>query len=351
MANHVQERRCGRVIKKRETEMDILRLLALLGVIFTHASGAVTGSAVTGNIMTFLTAAVTWHVPVFVMISGRFFLDPDRQMPALKIRKATGRLISAFAFWNVIYQGYYILTGAYTGLNGNGILSQAMIGPYHFWYLFMLLCLYAIVPFLRRIVREKKLMEYFIVLFLIFECLNTYGPDLPLVGATVSRLVTMTDFHFALGYSGYYILGYYLKRYPLSGKKEIGLYVLGALMLLFTGCATVWKAAQGAPGKEWFSKYLMPNVAVEAAAVYTFFVNRVSRMRFGERFTKIVSGLAACSFGTYLVHALVLAAFPLPGLRINPILFVLLSVLWTYLISTAIAALVRRIPYIGKRIT
>lgn len=51
-------------MKKRETELDILRLLALWGVIFTHACDVETVSAVTGNVMTFLIATITWHVPV-----------------------------------------------------------------------------------------------------------------------------------------------------------------------------------------------------------------------------------------------------------------------------------------------
>lgn len=341
-------------MKKRETELDILRLLALLGVIFTHACDIEIESAVTKNIMTFLIATVTWHVPVFVMISGRFFLDPKRELPAAKLKKATGHLVIAFLFWNVFYQLYYIMTGDYSGLNWKGILSQSLLGPYHFWYLFMLVCLYAVTPFLRKIAEDRKLMEYFIALFLIFEFLTMYGPGLPLVGATLSLIVTKTNFHFALGYSGYYILGYYLRRYPLSGKKEFGLYAAGAVTLLFTGLATVWKTNQGAEGEEWFSKYLMPNVVIEAAALYTFFANRVSRIQFGEKASAIISKLAEYSFGAYLVHALVLAfseVIPWNDIPVNPIAVVALRVLFVFAVSTLATVLIRKIPVIGKKIT
>ena len=341
-------------MKKRETELDILRLLATLGVIFTHACGIETESAVTRNIMIFLVATVTWHVPVFVMISGRFFLDPDREFSTAKLKKAIGRLVVAFVFWNVIYQAYYILTDTYSNLNWKGILSQSLLGPYHFWYLFMLVCLYAVTPFLRKLAEDRKLMEYFIVLFLIFEFLTMYGPSLPLVGATVSQIVTKTNFHFALGYSGYYVLGYYLRRYPLSGKKELGLYILGIAMLLFTGFATMWKTLQGADGKEWFSKYLMPNVIIEAAALYTFFANRVSRIRFREKVSALISRLAEYSFGAYLVHALVLAfseLIPWNDIPCNPIMVVAMRVIFVFAVSTLATALIRKIPAIGKKIT
>lgn len=341
-------------MKKRETELDILRLLATLGVIFTHACGTETESAATRNIMTFLIATVTWHVPVFVMISGRFFLDPSREFSTAKLKKAIVRLVVAFVFWNVIYQAYYILTDTYSNLNWKGILSQSLLGPYHFWYLFMLVCLYAVTPFLRKIAEDRKLMEYFIVLFLIFEFLTMYGPDLPLVGATVSQIVTKTNFHFALGFSGYYVLGYYLRRYPLSGKKELGLYILGIVMLLFTGLATVWKANQGAEGEEWFSKYLMPNVVIEAAALYTFFANRINRVRFCEKASALISRLAEYSFGAYLVHALVLAFSEVifwNDIPCNPIVVVAIRVIFVFVISTVATVLIRKIPYIGKKIT
>lgn len=341
-------------MKKRETELDILRLMAMLGVIFTHACGIETDSVVTRNMMTFLIATVTWHVPVFVMISGRFFLDPDREITAAKLKKSIARLVIAFVFWNVIYQAYYILTDTYSNLNWKGILSQSMLGPYHFWYLFMLVCLYMVTPFLRKIAEDKRLMEYFIVLFLVFEFLTMYGPDLPLVGATVSQIVDKTNFHFALGFSGYYILGYDLHRYPLSGKKEIGLYALGIAMLLFTGLATVWKTLRGAEGEEWFSKYLMPNVVIEAAALYTFFINRISRIRFSEKASAVISKLAEYSFGAYLVHALVLAFSEVihwNDVPLNPILVVTLRVVFVFAVSTAATALIRKIPLIGKKIT
>lgn len=333
---------------KRETALDLLRLLALLGVIFTHAGGITTDSTRTKYILAFLMAAVTWHVPVFVMISGRFFLDPSREVTAVKLRKAIIRLVIAFLFWNVVYQIYNILSGFYVGLNWKGILSEAMQGPYHLWFLFMMACLYAITPFLRKIAEDRNLTEYFIVLFLIFEFLTMYGPSLPLIGATVELLMNKTQFHFALGFSGYYLLGYYLHRYPLTGKKEMGLYLLGIAMFLFTGFATVWNVCRGVEGNEWFSKYLMPNVAIEAAALYTFFVNRISRIPFSERCTGWISRLAEYSFGMYLVHALII---PLSGMLLWNRIPLVIHILFIFISSAVVTALIRKIPRIGKKIT
>lgn len=344
----------GERMQKRETELDILRLMALLGVVFTHGCGIEIHSNISRCVMTFLIATVTWHVPAFVMISGRFFLDPQREISGKKLLQAIGHLALSFAFWNLLYQIYFVATNVYTGLNWKGILSQGLQGVYHFWYLFMLVCLYAVTPFLRKIAENKKLSEYFLVLFFAFSFLNGYGHRLPLIGATVEQIVVKTNFHFAVGYSGYYILGWYLRRWPLSGKKETGLYLAGILMLLLTGGATVWKTLRGAPGEEWFSKYLLPNVILEAAAIYTFFVNRVSRLKIPEKVASFVSETAKCSFGAYLIHAFVLELAGIvswEAVAVNPVLVVWIRVVLVFAVSLGLSALIRKIPVVGRKIT
>ena len=337
-------------MKKRETEYDLLRLAALMGVIFTHASGVATSTAFGSSVMAFLTSTVTWHVPVFVMISGRFFLDPERAYPPKKLLRSITHIVTAFLFWNAIYQVYYILSGAYSGLNWKGILFQGLLGAYHLWFLFMLVGLYAIVPFLRKIVTDRQLTEYFLLLFLVFQGITIYGPALPVIGDLVTGIMGKFQFSFAMGFSGYFVLGYYLYRWPVTGKREIALYLAGILCFCFTGFGTVLLTLNNTPGEEWLCKYLMPNVVVEAAALFTFFTSRIKRFRFSEGFRKLISKAAQCSFGAYLIHALVLdlteQVLPFSGLP-----GVVAHVLLVLTLSLGITALIRRIPLVGKQIT
>ena len=71
---------------KRQTELDILRLLATLAVIVMHAGGnEYLSSSLNPRRHSMLVAAIVWCVPVFFMISGRFFLDPQRNITIKKI--------------------------------------------------------------------------------------------------------------------------------------------------------------------------------------------------------------------------------------------------------------------------
>lgn len=345
-------------MKKRETELDILRLIAMLAVILVHVCGGqVKTLPVTDfnwKTMVFLRGIVTWEVPVYIMISGRFFLDPEREITGKKLLKAIWRLLVAFIVWDVIYQVYYIGTGTYAGLNWKGILAEAFIGPYHFWYLHMLILMYAITPFLRKIAQDKRLMEYFIVLFLVFQFLTEYGFGLPVVGPILSDWFSKVKFHFPLGYTGYFILGYYLYRYRFTQKYEFSLYAVGLIVLILTGFANLQKSIVTGYEDTWYTQYMKPNVIIEAMAVYTFGVKRLSCIQFSEKFRNGITYLSDHSFGVYLIHALVidlLAHIGLTPTLLPAIIMVPICVVVVYFCSHLVIALLRKVPYLGKRIT
>ncbi len=345
-------------MKKREIEIDILRVLAMLCVIWVHVGGMKTGSLPTSDTncqwLIFLKSIVTWQVPVYVMISGRFFLDPERQMSFSKIFKAIKRLVIAFIVWNVVYQIYYILTDAYVGQNWKGILSQSLIGPYHFWYLYMIVGLYLITPFLRKITEEKRLSEYFIVLFFMFMLLTKYCVKLPFVGPTLDSMLNSMDMNFVLGYSGYYVLGYYLRRYPLSDKIELMLYICGSVLLLSGAASNTICSIRENAYTERFTGYTNPNTIIVAVAIYTLFTKRIGKVQFSEKIKHLISILSEHSFGVYLVHALILSAFAAIGLEptiLHPLLAMPLITVLAFMITVVIVMIVRKTPKLGKAIT
>ena len=331
-------------IKRRETELDILRLMATLAVVLTHVCGGPIKTLsildTDWQILNCFRSAITWDVPVFVMISGGIFLNPQKEIP-LKVLygKYIKRLVIAFAFWSAIFQVYYTAYGLYTNslaLNWKGILSEFLIGPYPFWYLFMFAGVYATVPFLKKITADKKMTEYFLLLFFLFQIMSCYGQALPLVGSIISSILNNIDFTFAIGFVGYFVLGYYLKAYDISRKIEYTLYALGIILVPLCCYITTKQSITNMDYTETFSKYLMPNIIIESAAIYTFFVKRASKINFSEKTVKIFSKLTEYGFGVYLVHALVNELVGLTGwtaVTISPFVSVPLLTIVVYGIS------------------
>ena len=348
-------------IKRRETELDILRFFATLSVIIIHICGGISkilpSKSFDSIVITSLFSMITWCIPIFVMISGGLFLNPEKEFRIKTIfTKYIKRFIIAFLFWSVIYQIYYYVStvsaGGYT-LNWKGIVYETITGPYHMWYIYMLAGIYLTIPVLRKITENKAITEYFIVAFLIFSILQNYGITLPFVGSVISVVMDKICLPIGLTYIGYFILGFYIKNYTISHKIEYSLYALGILMLV-TNCLVLDIYAIKDIDGMWSVEYLMPNIIIESAALYTFFVKRVSKIKFSEKTVKVFSKLTEYGFGVYLVHALINELIGLTGwsaVTISPFVSVPLLTIIVYAISLLVTVLIRKIPFVGKNIT
>ena len=148
---------------KRQKEMDLLRLAAFLCVVALHiCSGVQEAAALLSPIwLTAQLLRVTWAVPVFVMVSGSFFLQADRALTWKQLwGKYILRLGTAFALWSVVYQLYYLSRGSVDGWKS--LCAGLVDGAYHMWYLWMLAGLYAAVPVLRRRTASTRARTSFI---------------------------------------------------------------------------------------------------------------------------------------------------------------------------------------------
>ena len=101
--------------KRRETELDILRFLAMLSVIVIHVCAGpmkvLSSKSFDFIVINSLFSMVTWCIPIFVMISGGLFLNPKKEITTNKIfSKYIKRFVIAFIFWTTIYQIYYYVS-------------------------------------------------------------------------------------------------------------------------------------------------------------------------------------------------------------------------------------------------
>lgn len=348
-------------IKKRETELDILRFLAMLSVIVMHVCGGIMKEIPSKSfnfiVMNSLITMITWCIPIFVMISGGLFLNPKREITTKKLfSKYIKRFVVAFLFWAIIYQIYYYVSAKVTGgdvLNWKGIICETIVGPYHMWYLYMLTGVYITIPILRKITESKAITEYFIFVFLIFSFLQNYGVNMPVIGNVISAIMDKTYLPIGVMYIGYFILGFYIKNFNISRKVEYALYILAVLLLIINCIVFAIYVLKDVDGI-WSVKYLMPNIIIEASAIYTFFVKRVSKIKFSERTVKIFSKLTEYGFGVYLVHALINELVGLTGwtaVTISPFVSIPLLTIVVYSVSLLVTVAIRKIPFIGKNIT
>ena len=350
--------------KKRIEYLDLLRILATFAVILLHVAAsnwqAVPLDSYAWKIFNLADSFVRWSVPIFVMISGALFLDPDRTVHIRSLfKKNILRMVIAYLFWSAVY--------AAGGLLGGGSLKGAVLafvqGHYHLWFLLMIILLYAMVPLLRRITASRRATEYFLVLSIgvtyllpgIFHLLGCLR--LPHTTDLLASMKTAFDFFRAsmgFGYLPYFVLGHYLAKYEIGSLWRKIFYLLGLWGMIGTMLLTDWYSNVQGVAYQGFYSYFDINVGLAAAGIFLFFKYVVGKRPLKGRMGKLVFHLSDCSFGIFLVHAFVIkvleAYLGLNTLAFDPILSVLSISVLTALISYGISALLHRIPWVSKYI-
>ena len=342
---------------------DLLRVAATLAVVILHLSGGwiseVPVASGAWRVFNVYDGLTRWCVPVFVMLSGMFLLDPKKSLSyrSLFFRQIL-RIVVALVVWSVVY-GLFALF-----LNGTPLTLSALMQilrelvwgklHYHLWFLPMIVGLYLVTPFLRAFVRgaSRSDFHFFFLLVCVFAMLL---PTLLRIrpSATLSTWMDKLQLELVLGYTGYYVLGYYLKTYTLGRITELLLYLLG----LLGGAVTVW-------GTEWLSlrsgssdftlySYFSPTVCAMAVAVFVLFRYLLGMSDERSR-RQQMAGLSAITFGIYLCHDLfimLLRHLGISTLSFAPVAAVPALSLLVFLCAAVLAWLLSKIPAVGRFIT
>lgn len=346
---------------------DLLRITATFAVMLLHiaASHWDTSSVFSTewHVMNFYSSMVRFCVPIFIMVSGMFFLNPDKNLSYQKIyRKYILRIVIAFLFWSAAYAVAPLLLQRFHGLAiERGMLKQAIIsffiGHYHLWFLYMIAGLYVITPFLRKIVRnDQTITQYFLLLCFLFASVLPLvtlrsGPEIKSILDTVQ---SYADFKFVLGNVGYFVAGHYLAQYAISQHQRLFIYLFGIIGFLSTFFLTQFLSEQTGFGDLTFYLYNSPTVMLQSIAVFTFFQSIFSARQYSPTVYKLISTFSSCSFGMYLVHPFVLAVFVETNILAalsNPFTAIPLLTLSVFICSFIIIWLLRHIPKVGSYIT
>lgn len=326
--------------RERLVWCDAMRLLAFFFLLCCHAAdpfyAAATYAAGGGTAAPEL---VTWGtrwgslvrpcVPLFVMLTGVLCLPVKTGMAQFYGRRIP-RVLFPFLIWSVLYYMTPWFTGI-VGLDssavrnlfpwaesdsqalGDGLALVARI-PYafsfiasHMWYIYMLIGLYLYLPifsaWVERATRREK--EWVLGLWLL-------STGLPYFTTYVSRYCFGTCewnsfglFYYFAGFSGYMLLGHYIREYIRWGAVRtmlVSVPLLAAgLAITYAGYTHIMDMPERTPEMvELFWTYNTPNVVMMTVAWFLI----VCRLRIDAngRVARWLASLTACGFGIYMIH-------------------------------------------------
>lgn len=344
---------------QRVVYFDYLRIIAIFSVVVLHVTTVNWDSgdvrSFSWQVHNFYDAIVRWGVPVFVMISGALFLGKPQPLQKL-YGKNILRIVATFAVWSTLY-AFWRQFITHNNPSLKGLVKEILLGHYHLWFLFMIVGLYIVVPFLNKIVENDKTAWYFVILSLVFafvipQCAQLIGLRFDGASNIINQLISKLDLHMVLGYTGYYVLGYMLNKTVIKKKHEIIIYLLGFVGLAFTVVvSTLLSVHSQTPVITIFSN-MTPNVFLVSVAVFTFAKQHWNKPAASAFTQRTLPFLSQCTFGVYLIHPFFIEGLSkfanLSTTSFNPIISVPVLSVAVFAVSFLVSALFNRIPFVNK---
>lgn len=336
---------------------DLLRILAAFSVVMLHVSAQFWYNTPVTDLR-WLTAnsydaLSRFGVPVFVMISGALFL-PGPQKTDMKRLYAHNilRLLSLFIIWSCLYGLLDCWHYGFQNLTARNIFQEMLDGRFHLWYLPMQLGIYMLLPILRIWVQnaDRKNIQYFLLLFLIFQVGSETASALFPRGE-IEYAASLIRPYMVCGYLGYFILGYYIAHYGIDQEYHRYIYAIGfvsAFCNVFLDNALSLR--KGEPLGAIYDSFGVFTFAV-SAALFLFFTAKVSRHSFGPKTRKLINELSRDTLGVYILHLGLIERLEFIGIHsmmLPNVIGIPLFTIFCFLICSLLAAILRRIPVVGK---
>lgn len=348
----------------RTFHVDLIRTIAIIGVVLLHAAGrwTVIPEQMTQmnqlDVISWSTVSVyqslgTVAVPLFIMLHGSLLLQPGKnESIRVFFKKRWNRIGLPFLFWGAAYFVWdFTVVGIPFSLNA--IIQGILNGPYtHFWYCYMLVGLYLMTPILRIFLAQadKTATTYFILVWLLGVTI------VPIVSSLTP--FTVSGNIFTIGeFIGYFVLGTYLVTLKASRRVFIALMILGFTL---TAVLTYYLATTvGGTQMYLFQEYFSPTVILASAAVFLLLLpiqpNSNQTEGTHSAVNKLVRVISANVLPIFLFHVMILESirngylgFTINRYVINPIIDVPLETVVTLFASLGIILLLKEVPFMKK---
>lgn len=301
------------IYRERERWIDLLNIVACMGVVLLHCSNAQVhvwdgnyDAAMYWGLFTH--SFVLWPVAVFLMISGYNLIGREGQWSNY-FKRRFFRTVVPFIFWSVTLS---ILFPPKEALSWREWTENLIMGhgrlTWHLWFFPPLFALYAVVPMLSVFMLHAS--NNLIKLFT-WGCTFCF-----LVIPAIFRALDITLFVDKI--PGYYLVAYGVLGYVIGKRPEVlkisrKLLCVAGLMSMFLMFILLLVFRRYEFPLLWATilTYASPLCMLTAIGVFVFFQsNYIKRWIFDSSFlsSDSLKNLSSFSFGVYLLHPIVISA-------------------------------------------
>jgi len=319
--------------EKRIESLSYLRVFATFAIILLHT--LFTASSIYGSeigfsnnlILIILVNCSMWAVPLFLMVTGSLLLQRNKKITFAKVFKTyVFRILLALTIFAFIYNIFDVITNKenfsisiiintiwkiYSGNSWNTL-----------WYLYMLIGIYILLPFYKKIINYSNAQElrYLLVVYIVFLSILPFLGTAGFASGFYVDFLTIYPFYLLLGYviyTGIIKLNVIVSVIPgIVGTALISVltYIRYTNEILYLDA--LWSYSSLLVIMQAVSIFSLTfHLKREYANDETIVVKK-NRSQYSLIY-KLIKELDSCSFGIYLIHIIFVKLF-FVNLQINP---------------------------------
>lgn len=332
--------------KERLIYLDVLRVIAIFSVIIFHVIENTLNtffmdgnSAVVYNII----AQITYYaVPLFIMISGTLFLNPEKEITIKELySKYIKKIIIALIFFGFIYSilEIYFSTKVISLDMFIKSLKNLITGDLwaHMWYIYLILGLYMLTPLLKKFTSTCTLKEYnyLLVLLLIFTVVLVDISSIFNINIAFNILIINP-------YIFLFMLGDYLSRFKLNKIVEVTNYFISIIFIILIVFNNIYNF-MSAP-----ITYTSLGTISICVSIYLICKKLIKN----HNDINIFLNIGKCGFGIYLIHQffinVIFKLLKFDFILDYPYLGLILYTFIIFIISYITTAILRKIKVVSK---
>lgn len=330
---------------KRLDYLDWLRVLSIFVVVGVHVVSKIINTGNTDEwewqFANVIDSGIRWCVPIFFMLSGALLLTHKTGEPIGGfLKKRLTKVIVPLLFWSGIYIAYKIFEqGESFSFREMVILVLTDDVYYHLWFLYVIIGLYIMAPFLQILVKHmnQRVFQIFLLIWFLYTGL------LPFVQKIYGFEPALTAGLFQ-PYIGYFMLGAYLLLYPLPRRALWPLAALSVIAYLATIYGTHNLTVRKGELDEFYYEHYRPNQMVITLFVFTLFQQLAPKLKS----YRLIRQLSFATLGIYVIHPLVQfylnKLFGINETTINAFIGVPLVWILIFVISFLIVRMIQKLP-------
>lgn len=345
--------------ENRDWSVDLLRVFSCFMVCIVHAAGRTLpgyyDSVVLGStdwlFVTLYRGIFASGTVLFVMISGIFFLSPERNVTAKKVwTKNVPKMAAAYIGWSFLYAFYEIRPPSLNEIMSGTFIRQWLEQPDHMWYIPMIISLYIIVPLLRYITasQDEKLFRYIVIIFIAGIAIHTVFdfPELPAMQKWTQNYIYpalwATPYSIVCQYMFWMLFGYIAYTYRPRKQVRLVLYGLGLLsVVLFEIINYVNFTETGAASASNLVQKFNLLMFFKNVSIFYIFICGFEDITFSDRAKKWIAKMSSATLVIYLAHWLIHSIlFDHGFLYTGKICLPVTAAAWVYAIISFVVGLV-----------